>query len=65
VVWALLPGEYLQAVAIKPGISDENFTEVLDSQLTEGDEVVVEAIEKGTTGSQPLGPAVLPQPKRF
>jgi HlyD family secretion protein len=65
VVWTLLPGDHLHAVPIKPGISDDNFTEVLDGQLTEGDAVVVEAIEKGTTGSQPLGPGVLPQPKRF
>lgn len=64
VVWTLLPDEQLQGVVIQPGISDEQFTEVLSSTLREGDEVVVEAALEGSSGVQPLG-SVLPQPERF
>lgn len=64
VVWTLQPGGQLQAVPIQPGISDEQFAELVSTTLREGDEVVVEAAVEGASGTQPLG-SVLPQPKRF
>jgi HlyD family secretion protein len=64
VVWTLQRGGQLQAVSIQPGISDEQFTELVSTPLREGDEVVVEAALEGASGTQPLG-SVLPQPKRF
>jgi HlyD family secretion protein len=64
VVWTLQRGDRLQAVAIQPGISDEQYTELVGQSLREGDEVVVEVLTDGASGAQPLG-SVLPQPKRF
>jgi HlyD family secretion protein len=64
VVWTLAPGGQLRAVSIQPGISDEQFTELVSTTLREGDDVVVEAAVEGAAGTPPLG-SVLPQPKRF
>jgi HlyD family secretion protein len=63
VVWTPSQGGRIKPLLIKPGISDDRFTEVLDESLKEGEEVIVEASGKGASGSQPLGP--LPQPQRF
>lgn len=63
VVWIPLRGGVIRPIPIKPGISDDRFTEVLDGSLKEGEEVIIEAIGRDTSGSQPLGP--LPQPQRF
>jgi HlyD family secretion protein len=64
-VWIRQPDGRLRAVPVTTGISDETYTEVCDSTLTEGDMVIVEATEKPATGSQLLSPSILPQPKRF
>lgn len=64
-VWKLHHDGRLHAIPITTGVSDENFTEVYDGNLVEGDEVVVEATEERAAGSQLLGPSFLPQPKRF
>jgi HlyD family secretion protein len=63
VVWTMSQGGRLKPVSIKPGISDDSFTEVLDGNLKEGEKVVIEAVGENASGSQPLGP--LPQPQRF
>jgi HlyD family secretion protein len=65
VVWIPLENGKLKAVSVSPGISDDAFTEILDGNLREGEKVVVEATEKGVSGSEPLGPIVLPKPQRF
>jgi len=65
VVWVRLKNGRLKAVSINPGVSDEAFTEILDGNLGEGEKVIVEAAEKAGTGSEPLGPIVLPKPQRF
>jgi HlyD family secretion protein len=64
VVWKLHHDGRLHAIR-STGISDENFTEVYDGNLVEGDEVIVEATEERAAGSPLLGPSFLPQPKRF
>lgn len=64
-VWTLQADGLLRAVPMTSGISDENYTEVVGGELREGTEVIVEAMEKSTSGSELLGPSVLPQPKRF
>ena len=63
-VWTVGPSGDLRAVPIQLGISDEEFTELLDGTLQEGDAVVVEATAEEKSGIQSLG-SVLPQPKRF
>lgn len=63
VVWTPSRGGAIKPISIKPGISDDTFTEMLGGSLKEGEEVIVEASGKGASGSQPLGP--LPQPQRF
>ncbi|HLE24941.1 MAG TPA: efflux RND transporter periplasmic adaptor subunit [Thermodesulfobacteriota bacterium] len=65
VVWVPLKNGRLKAVSINPGVSDEAFTEILDGNLGEGEKVIVEATENTGTGSEPLGPIVLPKPQRF
>ena len=65
VVWSPAGNGRLRAVAIRIGISDDDFAELLAGPLHEGDEVVVEAVATGASSPQPLGPSVLPQPKRF
>ena len=62
-VWIPSKAGWIKPIPIKPGISDDRFTEVLDGSLKEGEEVIIEAAGKGISGSQPLGP--LPQPQRF
>lgn len=64
VVWMTEKDNRLNAVSINPGISGDTFTEVLDGDLKEGQEVVVEALETGESDSE-LGPVVLPKPQRF
>lgn len=64
VVWTVGASGDLRAVPIKLGISDEEFTELLEGTLQEGDAVVVEATAEAKSGIQSLG-SVLPQPKRF
>jgi HlyD family secretion protein len=65
VIWVMSRNKRLKHISIKPGISDDSFTEVLDGDIKEGEETIVEAAEKGASDSQPLGPIVLPQPQRF
>lgn len=65
VVWVPATNGRIRAVSIDPGISDDSFTEITDGRLKEGDEVIVEAVSKGESGSEPLGPLILPKPQRF
>jgi HlyD family secretion protein len=46
-------GEKLVALPFRPGISDEQFTEVLRGPLKEGDELVVEAVGPGAAKEAP------------
>jgi HlyD family secretion protein len=65
VVWVLKKGNVLSAVPVNTGVSDDMYAEVLEgSSLRENDEVVVEAVQKDTSG-EVFGPIRLPQPKRF
>lgn len=63
-VWTTLENGQLKPVPITPGINDDAFTEILDGNLKEGDKVIVEALQKDTSGSESLG-SILPKPKRF
>jgi multidrug efflux pump subunit AcrA (membrane-fusion protein) len=45
-------GQKVSVVRFKPGISDDEFTEIVGGNLKEGDEVVLDA----TGGSQPSSP---------
>ncbi len=65
VVWVMSRDRRLKPISIKPGISDDSFTEIMGGDIKEGEEIIVEAAEKGASDSQPLGPIVLPQPQRF
>ncbi|MGH7799366.1 MAG: efflux RND transporter periplasmic adaptor subunit [Thermodesulfobacteriota bacterium] len=65
VVWVPIKNGRLKALSVNPGVSDEAFTEILDGNLGEGEKVIVEATENAGTGSEPLGPIVLPKPQRF
>jgi len=60
-VWMLLNTEELTSVQVKTGKSDDFYTEILDGQLKEGQEVVVGSSSKETTDSNQY----LPQPGRF
>ncbi|HVY54168.1 MAG TPA: efflux RND transporter periplasmic adaptor subunit [Thermodesulfobacteriota bacterium] len=61
-VWVKLPNGKIGAVPVKTGVSDDAYTEILEGDLKEGQEVIVEAV----TGSKTEGgSSYLPQPRRF
>ena len=47
---------------MKPGVSDDMYTEISDGDLKEGQKVIIEAITGGKTDSSS---SYLPQPRRF
>ncbi len=57
-VWVLEKGTP-KRVAITPGISDGNYTEVVSGELKEGQEIIVEALTK------PKGSSARPGPRMF
>ena len=61
-VWIPLRSGQIGALRVKPGVSDDIFTEILDGDLKEGQEVIIEAVsgQKSDGGS-----SYLPQPRRF
>lgn len=60
-VWLSLKSGELTNVSVKTGKSDDMYTEILDGDLTEGQEVVVGFSSEAPSESNPL----LPQPGRF
>jgi len=61
-VWIPSKNGYIKAVTIQPGVGDGRFTEVINGDINDGDEVIVEAIIKDDSGGSS---SYLPQPKRF
>lgn len=61
-VWVPSKNGYIKAVTIKPGVGDGRFTEIVEGDINDGDEVIVEAIIKEDSGGSS---SYLPQPKRF
>lgn len=61
-VWIPLSSGLIKAVKVKPGIGDGRYTEIIESELDEGDEVIVEAVINDDAGNKA---SYLPQPKRF
>jgi HlyD family secretion protein len=54
-VWVLENGKP-KRVAITPGISDGNYTEVVAGELKEGDQIIVESLKKDKAQTAPSGP---------
>jgi len=54
-VW-ILENEKPKRVNIVPGISDGNYTEVVSGDLKEGQNIIVEALKKGSKPQAPSGP---------
>ncbi len=54
-VWILENGKP-KRIAITPGISDGNYTEVVSGDLKEGQQTIVEALRKNQGSSRPTGP---------
>lgn len=61
-VWILLENGQLAAVPVKPGESDSTYTEIIDGDLKEGQEVIVESSSENKSDSSS---SYLPQPGRF
>ena len=61
-VWVKLSNGQIGFVPVKTGVSDDAYTEILDGDLKEGQEVIVEAVTGSKTES---GSSYLPQPRRF
>jgi len=61
-VWIPLDKGRISAVSVKPGESDNFYTEILDGDLKEGQEVIVESSTINKSGSSN---SYLPQPGRF
>jgi HlyD family secretion protein len=64
VVWIPAESKKIKPVKINPGISDDNFTEIVGGDLREGEEVIIEATSDEGAGSGSLE-SILPKPKRF
>ena len=64
-IWTITKNGRLNAINVIPGISDENYTELLNGGVTEGQQVILEIVEKSNSSSKELGPLILPKPKRF
>ncbi len=64
VVWIPAGSKKIKPVRISPGISDDNFTEIVGGNLREGEEVIIEATSKDGANSGSLE-SILPKPKRF
>lgn len=62
-IWTLTGNNQLNPVMIKTGISDDYYTEILEGDIKDGDEVVIEAVLDSKSLSDTFGP--LPQPRRF
>jgi HlyD family secretion protein len=65
IVWTLLKNGRLKAVPVETGISDDKFTQILGGAIEKGQEIVIGVTQEGKSGSEELGPIVLPKPKRF
>jgi HlyD family secretion protein len=61
-VWVLGKNGQIKAVLVKPGVGDSRYTEIVEGDLKEGDEIIVEAIIKNNSGNNS---SYLPQPRRF
>ena len=61
-VWVPGSDGQIRAVEVKPGVGDGRFTEITDSNLKEGDQVIIEAITNNSSGKSS---SYLPQPRRF
>lgn len=61
-VWIPLGGGRIGALPVKPGVSDDTYTEISDGDLKEGQKVIIEAVSGAKTDS---GSSYLPQPRRF
>jgi len=61
-VWILQDKGRISAVSVKPGESDNFYTEILDGDLKEGQEVIVESSTMNKSGNSN---SYLPQPGRF
>jgi len=64
VVWIPAGSKKIKPVRINPGISDDNFTEIVGGNLREGEEVIIEATSNGGNDSDSLE-SILPKPIRF
>lgn len=61
-VWMPAKNGLIKPVVVKPGIGDGRYTEIMDGDVNEGEEVIIEAIIKNNGGKNA---SYLPQPKRF
>ena len=61
-VWITLRNGQIGALRVKPGVSDDIYTEILDGDLKEGQEVIIEAVSGSKSDG---GSSYLPQPRRF
>lgn len=61
-VWIPSGNGQIKAIEVKPGIGDGRYTEIINGNIKEGDEVIVEALIKDDSGKNA---SYLPQPKRF
>jgi HlyD family secretion protein len=64
VVWIPAGSTKIKPIRINPGISDDNFTEIIGGNLREGEEVIIEATSNGGSDSDSLE-SILPKPIRF
>lgn len=62
-VWTPLNGGQIEALPVRPGVSDDMYTEITEGDLKEGQKVIVEAVLSSDSDSN--SSSYLPQPRRF
>ncbi len=61
-VWILELNGQIRSVAVTAGVSDEQYTEIVDGDIKEGEIVIIGTISKGESDKNS---SYLPQPRRF
>ncbi len=61
-VWVPAKNGLIKPVSVEPGINDGRYTEIINGDIDEGDEIIVEALLKNNGDNSS---SYLPQPKRF
>jgi hypothetical protein len=64
-VWILTPEGFLRPIAVRLGISDDQFTELVSDDLQEGQELLTGVMDKDGRGASPSSTTSSPPRLRF
>ena len=64
-VWVVTPEGFLKPIAVRLGISDDQYTELLDDALSEGQELVTGIMDQDGAGADKSRPSTTSRPPRL